>query len=198
MDECDVLAGRRAEDQLAPLRGRSEERAPTGAQFRPQRRVRQMVGDPVGERRSRDRAIRERVADAADQRFHLLLGHPDVAQPDVLAPALAGRGRDDEVGQIVRDEVMERAAEGPRLDDRSVVGERVADVVGPEAVDPGGRLELRGARDLGVQPTISRTTSTRQSAVVRRARCWRSRRSASTRDQSVVNAGGVDGFGMDR
>ena len=144
----------------------------------------------------RDRLVGERVADRPDQALDLLLGHLDVAQPDVLAPALAGRGGHHEVRQVVGREVVEGPPERPGLDDRAVRGERVADVVGPQAVDAGRRLELGRARDLGME--ADHLADELDEAIGRRplGEVLAASRRDRTCDQSVDSAGGGSAFGM--
>ncbi len=150
--EGDVATVRRAEDQLAALSGRAQERAPARPELAGEDRIVQVAGDGIRQDGPGHRLVGQRVTDDPDQRLDLRFGHLDPAQPHVLAPTLARRGCNDEVREVVRGQQVERAPERPRLDDRAGVAEGVPHVCLAEAVDPGVRLELGGARDLGVEP----------------------------------------------
>jgi hypothetical protein len=94
--------------------------------------------------------VAQDLADGLDQVADLVLGQLEVLQPGRGVPALQAAGREDELGQVIARQQVQRLAEGPDLDEATVLPQCIANVGGAETVDAGVQLELCGAHDLRV------------------------------------------------
>ncbi len=148
IDERHVAAVVGPEAQQPAARGRLEERAPARGHAVGERLVAEVPRQGRRQRGPGHRRVREDVADRVLQREHLVGGDLEVAEPDRPQPVDARAEGADELRQLVRRDEVQRPAHRPRLDQRPVAPQRVADVVPSQAVDAGVDRELRGAHDL--------------------------------------------------
>ena len=141
IDERHVAAVVGPEAQQPAARGRLEERAPARGHALGERLVAQVPREGGRQRGSGHRRVREDVADRVLEREHLVCGDLEVAEPDRPQPVDARAEGADELRQLVRRDEVERPAHRPRLDQRAVAPQRVADVVASQAARRG-----RGSR----------------------------------------------------
>jgi len=108
------------------------------------------LGNRVGELFPRQRRLGEGVPDRVQDRPQFVLAASDHPQPGALPPAVVGPQCRHVQRQVVGGEQVKGAAHGPGPDQAATLPQRVTDVLGPDAVDPGADLELGGRGDLGV------------------------------------------------